>query len=102
MGMSIALEGERGNVVAVVLDPRNVVQTLLLPYDPEQFPLLSYIDPYGETIFNNPQMEPFLEQWRRGQAKAGTPEEKEIADQVLRLAERCRDGVHLYLRFSGD
>lgn len=98
--MSISLEGEAGDRIAELSDPRNFV--VFLTHNREQFPLLSYIDEYGNTIFNSLQMEPFLEEWGRVQAKASTPEEKEIADQVLRLAERCRDGIHLYLRFSGD
>ncbi len=63
------------------------------------FKLLQYIDPYGDTYFNRVQMGDFLRDW-----DSLLPDVQENAQWTLvrKMAIRCRDEVHLYLRFIGD
>ncbi len=69
--------------------------------DPD-FPLLAYIDPYGDTVFNSLQMEPFLAEWKRLSPKAKTPGEQKFLQDVERLALRCQNEIGLNLKFLGD
>lgn len=66
-----------------------------------QYSLLQHVDPYGDTVFNRPQMEAFLPDWRRLVSECGAQQSSEVA-AVESMALRCRDEVHLYLRFRGD
>jgi hypothetical protein len=102
MGINIALEGENGDVLESVTDGRNL-RRRLLPSDTRQpCPLLGFIDPYGDTVFNRLQMDQFLAEWKTVADRATTEEERVLVTGVGALAERCKAGVHLYLKFIGD
>ncbi len=64
--------------------------------------LLSYIDPYGDTVFNALQMDDFLTDWRILSDAATTKEVRDFLAEVESLATQCRDTVHLYLKFIGE
>jgi hypothetical protein len=61
-----------------------------------------YVDPYGDTYFNTRQMPDFIADWKRVTQMAQGEAQQTFASDVVRLAERCRDGTHLMLRFVGD
>ena len=83
-------------------DPRNQLGMLLPQLDDENHPILAGIDPYENTIFNGIQMHRFLLEWKDVTAKASTVEERELVTKIEEFALRCRDEVHLYIRFIGD
>jgi hypothetical protein len=56
-----------------------------------------FIDPYGEHHLNGLQASVLIEELDRLVAAGGTEPEG-----VRGLAEQCRDGIHLYLRFISD
>ena len=62
--------------------------------------LLTYIDPYGDTVFNHLQMADFLAEWKRLQPRNEV--ERCQWDLVTSMAERCADEAHIYLKFVGD
>ena len=64
--------------------------------------MLASIDPYGDTIFNRLQMERFLSEWVDVAAKPRTSEERTLVQEIEKLAHRCQDEVHVYLKFIGD
>ena len=72
----------------------------LIPPSDGDYRLLTYVDPYGDTVFNRPQMPDLLADLDALRARPGT-EERGVA-RLRRLAEECRDGVHLYVWFIGD
>ena len=95
MPWSVRLQNENGKpiiledaVIEFATIPENVV-----------FRLLGYVDPYGDTYFNQFQMKDFLEDWDK---LSPSGEQREQYQLVRNMATRCRDGVHLYLRFMGD
>jgi len=47
-------------------------------------------------------MRRFLLEWKDVSSNAITTEERELVSKVEELALRCRDEVHLYVRFIGD
>jgi hypothetical protein len=96
------LESERGEAIEQLDDQRDVLHERLPPITDEDSQCLRFIDWYGETVFNRLQMDRFLLEWGVIQERADGATEREIMGQIERMARRCRDEVHLYLRFSGD
>ena len=74
----------------------------LLPLGDSSFPLLGFIDPYGDTIFNGVQMQLFLQEWDRLLKKTVNEDYLHLLRQIRSSAERCESGTHLYVRFIGD
>jgi hypothetical protein len=102
MGLEIVLQTESGAKVDSVADPKNYLGKLLPQIDDESHPLLGGIDPYGDTVFNGIQIRRFLLEWEAVSSNAVTTEERELVSKIEQLALRCRDEVHLYIRFVGD
>ena|SRR5665213_4171252 len=102
MGLGIELQDERGGKIDSVADPKNLLRPLLPAPGDLIFILTNAIDPYGDTVFNRIQMERFLSEWTSIASRCKTQEEKELASKIASLAFRCRDEVHLYLKFIGD
>ena len=102
MGLEIVLQTELGAQVDAVADPKNCLARLLPEIDGQQYPVLGGIDPYGDTLFNGLQMRRFLLEWADVSARASTSEERDLVAKIDELARRCRDEVHLYIRFVGD
>ncbi len=102
MGLGIELQDERSGRIDSIADPKNLLGPLLRARDDRIFILLSAIDPYGDTILNRIQMERFLSEWTNVASRCKTQEEKELVSKIASLALRCRDEVHLYLKFVGD
>jgi hypothetical protein len=65
-------------------------------------PMLSLIDPYGDTIFNGLQMKVFIPEWDLLTRGVSDDEGKKTMAEVRRLAERCSREPHHYLCFRGD
>jgi hypothetical protein len=86
--------GERGDWVML----HNVVPAR----DEKDFPFLRCIDPFGKTVFNYLQMEPFLAEWERVQDRAGDEQQKEAWEKVKQMAQACQGDRDLYLRFVGN
>ena len=101
MGVDVALVDEFGGKIEDFPDSMGLLILLLPAEDDAAFPFLSSIDAYGDTVFNRLQMKRFLTEWKYIVAKAQSPEEKEIAEVVLRMASRCQREVHTYLKFIG-
>lgn len=103
MAVDVVLETENGVMLDMVAYPIGTAVKRLYPdFKDADFPLLGYIDLYGDTVFNTLQMEPFLEEWRRLTERACTVAENEFVRQVKELALRCQNETHLYLKFLGD
>ncbi len=102
MGLTIALEDECGRVKETVDDAQNLLHRLLGRVDPASYPMLASIDWYGDTVFNRVQMTRFLAEWDSVTGQSLTHEEEPLFSAVRRLALRCQDGVHNYVKFYGD
>lgn len=102
MAFNVTLEDERRALIERLEDPTGVLNSVLPRADDLDFPFLRTIDPYGDTILNRPQMEPFLDEWRQLMKSNLTEEYFDVLRKVEGLAVRCENEVHLYLRFQGD
>ena len=102
MPFTIRLESENGTTIKEVVDPRGILSHLLPGYDDFSFPMLRFIDPYGDTVFNRFQMRFFGKEMERILQKAKSKEEKDLLVEILELAAQGVTEVHLYLKFYGD
>lgn len=95
MPWSVRLQDERGKPVT----PQDAVIEFATIPEGDEFRLLGYVDPYGDTYFNQVQMKDFLADW--GKLRP-TDEQKAPWELVRDMAIRCQSHNHLYLRFIGD
>lgn len=66
--------------------------------DLSKFVLLRYLDPYGDTIFNRVQIQALIEDLLRLKSQYQVT----ALDEVIALAEQCKQEIHAYLVFYGD
>jgi hypothetical protein len=102
MGITISLETEQGEKIEVVADLHNWLLSQLERPDLSETLCLRYLDPWGNTIFNHLQMDDLLQDLRRVRNLATNKQQRELLDKIEEFAERCTEGVHLYVKFSGD
>jgi hypothetical protein len=102
MGFCVVLQNESGEEMETLVDERKILHALLPSPDDESYPMLASVDRYGDTMFNRPQMRLFLKEWERLEERARNPEEQLLLSRIKLIAQRCRDGVHLFVRFVGD
>jgi len=102
MGIDVSLQAGDGYQVDFIGDLQGRLYTLLPEEEDPAYPMLTSIDPYGDTVFNSIQMRRFLAEWDYAEARAETESEKALVEAVRRMATRCRDGAPLYLKFIGD
>ena len=102
MGICVVLETESGDQLEKVEDRRNLLHRILPSYDDSSYQLLRYIDWYGDTCFNRLQIAPLLRELRQLDDATLTSEENELISSIERLARRCLEEPHLYLKFYGD
>lgn len=101
MGLCVSLETEDGKSLDMVADDKNILHRLL-PKPGSSNELLSAIDWYGDTTFNNLQIRQFLSEWDTVMRKAASSEEQTLISDIKKLALRCQEESHLYLKFIGD
>jgi hypothetical protein len=103
MGINVRLEDENGDGIEWIKEPLpSSLEFHKLPFlGSKQFPLAGSIDPYGDTIFNRFQAANLLLEWVDLTSLVKEPEQP-VMEAVRNLLVKCRDGVHLYVRFVGD
>ncbi|MEK7424181.1 MAG: hypothetical protein AAB131_10115 [Actinomycetota bacterium] len=99
--MHVVVEDERGKVVEELTGSADGLNDLLARCSGEEFVLLPFVDPYGDTVFNRLQIPSLIRELRRLR-ETTTPRELDLLDRLDRLVNRCQEDVHLYLRFLGD
>jgi hypothetical protein len=101
LAIEVALQNERGEVLVIVHDSRNLMPRLLERSMADE-PFLAQIDWYGDTVFNRVQMPRFMSAWRALEQQAQTPEEAKLVNEIRELAERCESDLHPHLKFTWD
>jgi hypothetical protein len=102
MGIDVRVETESGEVQDEVLDDHNLTEKLLPDREDGTSPCLRFVDPFGDTLFNQIQI-PFvvkeLEKRLLGSAK---PEVKAHCQAILKAVTATVGEEHTYVRFSGE
>jgi len=101
MAINVYLQDINGTKQAQVYDLYGSLSKLW-PVGDSRFPLLQYIDPYGNVIFNGAQMDQVIADLNRLMGLASTGEQKSVIAAVIDLAINCQSDPHTYLRFRGD
>jgi hypothetical protein len=63
---------------------------------------LRFVDPYGDTIFNQLQLPVLLKEWEHLTQLSSNDAERHAMQAVRDLLEYCLAEPHRYLRFYGD
>lgn len=100
MAYTLLLRTNSGSVLRQLIDTDDVMTGLLPPLDDPDFPYLSRIDPYDDTVFTPLQMRGLLPELRR--LRELTLDPPEFLELVEELAEECMEGTHMKLLFVGD
>jgi hypothetical protein len=101
MALTIDLIDESGNVLEEIYDPPGFAD-ILPSYTDESSQCLRFIDPYGDTVFNTLQIPTFLRELAHVEEGTTVEQYRQFIAELRRLASRCRDETHLYLKFLGD
>ena len=101
MPINVALQTIDGRKLKEVV-PQKALLDRLLPMEDPRFPILRYVDPYSNTIFNGAQMYPLIEELDQLIKDATSEEDRGVLASVRELAVQCRDKPQTYLRFIGD
>ena len=101
MALTVQLIVESGRVLEEIYDPPGFAD--LLPDDTdESSQCLRFIDPYGDTVFNTLQIPTFLRELSLVEEHATTDQHRRFIAELRRLASRCQEEPHRYLKFVGD
>ncbi len=102
MGIDVRVESESGEVQDEVLDHRNLTQSLMPDREDNGSPCLRFVDPDGDTVFNQLQLPILIAELERRLRGASRPEVKDHGHAVLRLIQAAEGEEHFYVRFSGE
>ena len=98
MGWTVIKEDENGNAIRTLSKELHLSNIDIL-YN-ENFKVLKYIDPFGDTTFNAHMFTDLISDLNDLTTKI--PSDKEQIDEVIELATECKEEVHTYLKFYGD
>ena len=103
MGIDIRWENERGELLAELSDPGHLVRRFLPPFDASEFPCLRFVDPAGDTVFNQAQIVKVVHELERmSAAKHRPPRVEAHLNAVLEFVRQAVGQTHTYIKFLGD
>lgn len=102
MAVVVYLQTEDGKRLEEVMDSSNFLYRLESRVQHLQYKCISFIDLYGDTMFNKLQAGVLLEELREVGHLAEGDEDAGFLKGVEELARRCRDSIHEYVLFVGD
>jgi len=101
MGIDVRMETEDGRELKALLDPQGLVNKLLPDYRDANYSCLRFVDPYGDTTFNQLQMPHLVDELKRVLAGLSDKPLRAQCAALLDLAEAANGKVHTYLKFYG-
>ncbi|MGA4856055.1 hypothetical protein ACPCAB_05205 [Streptomyces koyangensis] len=99
MGISVQVRTFTGAVEATCVHP--FIADLCERAASQHLPLLGYVDPYDDTVFNRSQLRVLIPELR-SLADGSAAEEAEVVHEILALAAQVERKAHRYLVFNGD
>ncbi len=102
MGINIHWEDERGEQLAQLLDPQYLVERFLPPFDAQDFPCLRFVDPAGDTTFNQAQVAQLVSELERLLTKEHDPKVERHLRAALQFVRQALGKTHTYIKFYGD
>ena len=100
MPFYVNLENERHEVIEKIYEHGWLLK--ILDLTDRNYYCGRFIDRYGMTIFNRLQMDDFIKEMNTLKVESRDEKAKTFIDEIINLAEKCRNDVHTYIRFNGD
>ena len=102
MGIDVRVETESGEVQDEVLDDRNLTEKLLPDREDGNSPCLRFVDPFGDTVFNQIQIPLVVKELETRMRAATKLEVKSHCEAILKVVSATVGEEHTYVRFSGE
>jgi hypothetical protein len=102
MALKVRLEGENGDLRQEMVFMPPDARLELPSSDDASFRCVGFIDRYGHTVFNRYQIPTLMAEIRRLEELTEDEGARQFLRGFYRLAEACREGVHLYVKVLGD
>jgi hypothetical protein len=102
MAIDLRWEDERGEPLAELLDTSSLVERFLPREGAQDFPCLRFVDPYGDTVFNQSQIGQVVVELERLSEQRHEPEVEQHLGAVLEFVRHASNQVHTYIKFYGE
>ena len=104
MGIDLRWENEKGEPLAELGDPGFLVARFLPPFDARDFHCLRFVDPAGDTVFNQAQITQLVWELERVMARKQKfePRVETHLKAVLEFVQQAVGQTHTYIKFYGD
>lgn len=103
MGIDIYWEDERGERLADLPDPAHLVSHFLPPPTATEFQCLRFVDPAGDTTFNQAQIVELVHELERRLASSRRdPKVDQHLRTVVEFVRQALGRTHTYIKFVGD
>jgi hypothetical protein len=99
MGISVQVRTVTGAVEATCVHPS--IADLFRRAASQNLPMLGYVDPCDDTVFNRSQLRVLIPELR-ALANGSAAEEAEAVHEILALTAQVERKAHRYLVFNGD
>ncbi|WP_159107706.1 hypothetical protein [Streptomyces ardesiacus] len=99
MGISVQVRAYTGAVEATCVHPS--IADLCRRAASQNLPMLGYVDPCDDTVFNRSQLKVLIPELR-ALANGSVAEEAEAVHEILVLTAQVERKAHRYLVFNGD
>jgi len=101
MGVDLVWQDESGKVLEEIPDPKMCIATLAFTHDFSETICLRFIDPYGQTTFNQRQIPILVKELEAISPKITDYDVQIHILRVLELAERSKGEARTILKFTG-
>ena len=104
MGIDLRWEDEKGDRLADLPDPGHLVRRFLPSPEATEFQCLRFVDPAGDTLFNQAQITQLVQELERVLARKHKYEPRVEAHlrAVLEFVQQAVGQTHTYIKFYGD
>jgi len=104
MGIDLRWEDERGEQLAELPDGNFLVARFLPDFEAQDFPCLRFVDPAGDTVFNQAQIKQLVWELEKllAQKYKYEPKVERHLQAVLEFIRQAVGKTHTYIKFYGD
>jgi hypothetical protein len=102
MGIDVSVETESGEVQDEVLDEGNLTEKLLPDREDGTSACLRFVDPFGDTLFNQLQIPFVVAELEKRLRTFVKPEVKAHCEAIIKAVKAAEGEEHTYVRFSGE
>jgi hypothetical protein len=100
MPITVVIEDENGNRIAGPWE--HALSSAALANPEEDTCCLQFVDPYGDTVFNQLQIPTLRLELMHQILNVENPEFEPVLDSLIKFLKRAEGQVHTYARFIGD